>query len=465
MKRTLPSVAALGLMLPLLAACGSGAANGNSKSGAANKQSPGQVIGAVSHIKLPKDVKQQPPAVPAYSKNQAKSSKGQTIVYYGDGVGIGHDMDVVMAQKFAQQTGVHIKIVIKPSNSDQALSTYTRLFSAKSPNIDTMMLDVVWPGTVGSYLLPLDKYLGSRKSQYYSSIIKNDTINGHLIAIPWFADYGLLYYRTDLMSKYHISSPPTTWAQLKTDAMKIQTGERKSNSKFYGFVFQGNSYEGLTCDALEWIASYGGGTIVSNGKVTLNNPKAIAAVQEAGSFVGTISPRDVTTYTETESNNYFDAGNAAFLRNWPYAYAIAQQTPKIAGKVGTAPLPHGPGGKSSATVGGWQIGVSKYSKHQAAAVAWAEYLTSPAVEKWRAINGSFVPSIPSLSSNAAVKKAEPFLATTKSENRVVRPASFYGSKYAQASTIFWQGVNQVLNGSSASSVLPGTAQQLQRLAG
>jgi trehalose/maltose transport system substrate-binding protein len=449
-------------MLPLLAACGSSSANGNNHS-ATNKVGAGNLIGAVVH--LPKDIKQAPPAAPGYVVSQAKAFKGQTVTYYGDGVGIGHDMDVVMAQKFAQQTGVKIKIVIKPSNSDQALSTYTRLFSAKSSNIDAMMLDVVWPGTVGSYLLPLDKYVGSRKSQYYSTIIKNDTIGGHLIAIPWFSDFGLLYYRTDLLKKYNISGPPATWAQLKADATKIQTGEQKTNKKFYGFVFQGNSYEGLTCDALEWIASSGGGTIVTNGKITLNNPKAVSAIQTAASWVGTISPRDVTTYTETESNNYFDAGNAAFLRNWPYAYAIAQQTPKIAGKVGTAPLPHANGGKSSGTVGGWQLGVSKYSKHQGAAVAWVEYLTSPAIEKWRAVNGSFVPSIPSLSANAAVKKAEPFLATTKSEVRVVRPATFYGTKYNQASNIFWQGVNQVLNGSQASSVIPGTAQQLQRLGG
>jgi trehalose/maltose transport system substrate-binding protein len=450
MKRVLPTLGVIAVLIALLATGVSGASARNSAAG---------------KIKLPKDIKQQPPAVPGYVTKVAKGHKGETIIYYGDGVGIGHDMDVVMAKKFQQQTGIKVHIVIKPSQSDQALSTYTRLFSAKSPNIDAMMLDVVWPGTVGSYLLPMDKYLGSRKSQYYSTIVKNDTIGGHLIAIPWFSDFGLLYYRTDLFKKYNISGPPTTWDQLKSDAEKIQAGERKSNSKFYGFVFQGNSYEGLTCDALEWIASSGGGTIVQNGKVTLNNPKAIAAIQRAASWVGTISPKDVTTYTETESNNYFDAGNAAMLRNWPYAYAIAQQTPKIAGKVGTAALPHEGNGKSSGTVGGWQIGVSKYSKHQAAAAAWALYLTSKPVEIWRAVNGSFVPSMPSLSNNSAVKKAEPFLATTKNEVRVVRPASFYGTKYNQASNIFWQGVNQVLTGAQASSVIPGTAQQLSRLAG
>ena len=57
-------------------------------------------------------------------------------------------------------------------------------------------------------------------------------------------------------------------------AKKIQDGEQKTNPNFAGFVFQGNAYEGLTCNALEWIASAGGGHFIDNGKVTINNAKA-----------------------------------------------------------------------------------------------------------------------------------------------------------------------------------------------
>ena len=95
------------------------------------------------------------------------------------------------------------------------------------------------------------------------------------------------------MKKYHIAKPPTTWAQLTADAKKIQTGEKKSNKNFWGFVFQGNSYEGLTCNAAEWIASFGGGSFISpNGKVTVDNKKAIAALKLAQSWVGKISPKE-----------------------------------------------------------------------------------------------------------------------------------------------------------------------------
>ena len=58
---------------------------------------------------------------------------------------------------------------------------------------------------------------------------------------------------------------------------KIQDGERQGGKRdFQGFVFEGKASESLTCNAIEWIYSFGGGTVVdSKGKVTINNPNAI----------------------------------------------------------------------------------------------------------------------------------------------------------------------------------------------
>ena len=121
-------------------------------------------------------------------------------------------------------------------------------------------------------------------------IIRNNTINGKLVAMPWFGDFGILYYRTDLLRKYGYSSPPKTWAQLGVMAKKIQDGEQASNPNFYGFVYQGNAYEGLTCDGLEWLASSGGGNFIDNGKASINNPRAVAILNLQRSWVGNITP-------------------------------------------------------------------------------------------------------------------------------------------------------------------------------
>ena len=79
-------------------------------------------------------------------------------------------------------------------------------------------------------------------------------------------------------------------------AKKIQDGEQASNPNFYGFVYQGNAYEGLTCDGLEWLASSGGGNFIDNGKASINNPRAVAILNLQRSWVGNITPRGVTTY-------------------------------------------------------------------------------------------------------------------------------------------------------------------------
>ena len=137
--------------------------------------------------------------------------------------------------------------------------------------------------------------------------------------MPWFGDYGILYYRTDLLKKYGYSSPPKTWTTLFQMAKKIQDGERGSNPNFSGFVFQGNAYEGLTCNALEWIASAGGGQIIDNGKVTIDNAKAAAVLEHYRRPNRQDRRRSgVTTYQEDETQHAFVNGDAAFMRNWPY---------------------------------------------------------------------------------------------------------------------------------------------------
>jgi trehalose/maltose transport system substrate-binding protein len=409
--------------------------------------------------------KDKAPAVP----NPDKSYSGQEIIYYGDTVGLGAELDQALAKAFTADTGINVKIVPKPQNATENYSTYQRFFQAQSPDVDVMMLDVIWPGAFGQHLVDLGPKLGEQAKLHYPGIIENNTVDGHLVAMPWFGDFGMLYYRTDLLQKYGYSKPPETWDDLQAYAQKIQDGEKASNANFVGFVFQGNAYEGLTCDALEWIASNGGGNIIENGKVTLNNPQAIEILNKAKGWVGTIAPKGVTSYQEEDARNVFQAGNAAFMRNWPYAYAAAKTPDKdgkvsvIADKFDVAPLPHGPNGKSAGTVGGSQIAVSKYSKHQDAAVEFTRYLTSKEVQTWRAVVGSFVPTRPDVASDPQVLQAEPFLKNLADVERVTRPSVYLGQDYNEGSTAFFQGVSQILNGQDAATVVPQIQQRLEAL--
>src|SRR5437762_2805192 len=260
-----------------------------------------------------------PPKVPNAAAIKAKYH-GQKITFVGDSVGGLHARDLALAKRFQKDTGIKVNVVPHPAASDASFAQLARNFSSKSSAFDVMMVDVVWPGAFAPYLVNLKPKLGKAAKAHVAGIIQNDTIGGKLVAMPWFGDYGILYYRSDLLKKYGYSAPPKTWTQLFAMAKKIQDGEKKSNPNFSGFVFQGNAYEGLTCDSLEWIASSGGGHFIDGGKATINNPKAASILNLFRANIGKTTPRGVTSYQEGETHTAFIDGNAAFMRNWPYAY-------------------------------------------------------------------------------------------------------------------------------------------------
>jgi trehalose/maltose transport system substrate-binding protein len=238
---------------------------------------------------------------------------------------------------------------------------------------------------------------------------------------------------------------------LTDAARRIQARERAAGrTRLWGYVWQGRAYEGLTCDALEWVHSFGGGSFVdAEGKVTADNPRAAAALTLAASWVGTITPPGVLNYTEEEARGVFQSGDAVFMRNWPYALALANgRGSKIAGRVGVAPLPHGPGGRSTATLGGSQLAVSRFSRVPRAAIGLLRALTGAAEQKRRALKGGFNPTIERLYRDAELAEAIPeldklhaiFLAA------VARPSAVTGRRYNQVSNEIWNAVHDVLAG-------------------
>lgn len=354
------------------------------------------------------------------------------------------------AARWAKKTGNTVKIFESPNLTNDRLGLYQQQLAARSSDIDVYQLDVVWPGLLAQHFVDLKgKVPAAEVNAHFKGIIDANTVNGKLVAMPWFTDAGLMYYRTDLLKKYGFKSAPKTWTELAMMAKKIQDGEQKTNKAFTGFVWQGKNYEGLTCDALEWVVSFGGGTIVdAKGNITINNAQAAKALDTAASWIKSISPAGVTTYAEEEARGIFQAGNAAFMRNWPYAWALGQgDDSKVKGKIGVAPLPSG-GSRNAATLGGWQLGVSSYSKNQAAAIDLVRYLASPAEQKIRAIEGTYNPTIAALYKDKDILKANPFFGSLYDvfTSSVARPSGPTKGKYNQVSQAFSTAVSDVLNG-------------------
>lgn len=374
-------------------------------------------------------------------------------------------------EEWAKKTGHTVKLFTPPQSTTDILALFRQMFAAKSADLDVINVDVVWPGMIKDHLLDLRPYTGGAEKAHFPAIVANNTVDGKLIAMPWFTDAGLLYYRKDLLDKYG-EKAPTTWEELAATAKKIQDGERKAgNADMQGFVFQAKAYEGLTCDAVEWLTSYGGGNIVdASGKVTVNNPGAVQALKTAASWIGTIAPTGVLNYGEEDARGVFQNGNAVFMRNWPYAWSLGNgKDSKIAGKIGVSALPKGgANGKNAATLGGWQLAVSKYSKAPKEAADLVMYLTSPAIQKERAIKGSYNPTIPALYQDKEVLAAAPFFGSLYEvfTSAVPRPATATGLKYNEVSAAFWNATHDVLSGKDSAEAslkkLEGKLNQIKR---
>lgn len=375
------------------------------------------------------------------------------------------------AEIWAKKTGNEVKIVSTPNSATERLALYQQIFAAQSKDIDVFQIDVVWPGLLAKHLLPLgSSFTPEELEMHFPAILANNTIKGELVALPWFTDAGLLYYRKDLLEKYS-KTLPSTWQELAETAKAIMDKERAAgNDKFWGFVYQGLAYEGLTCAALEWVDSFGGGAIVdpNDGKITINNPKAAEALSWAAATVNMISPQGVLTYQEEEARGVFQSGNALFMRNWPYAWALMQADgSSVKDKVGVAALPKGgTEGKQTGALGGWELGVSKYSAHPAEAIDLIRYLSSAEEQKRRALAFAFNPTIMALYQDKEILAANPFMGQLYDTfvNAVARPSKITGEKYNQVSSAFFNAVHAVLsNKQDATTALKELDRTLNRL--
>ncbi len=380
--------------------------------------------------------------------------------------GPGAPFDQACCDKFAEATGATVNYIKGAESATERLTFLLQTMAAQSSDIDVAQIDVIWPGIFASHAVDLTDQVGD--IGFFDRIMENNTVDGKLVGLPWFTDAGLLYYRTDLLEKYGYSAPPETWDELTEMAQTIMDGEVADNSAFTGFTFQGGAYEGLTCNALEWQFSNGGGTIIdSDGSVTVNNDQAKGAFELAASWVGTIAPEAVTGYMEEDSRAVWQGGNCAFHRNWPYAYVLSAADDSVIKDVFNItqlPMGSGDGASHAATLGGWQMFVSNYSQNQDAAKAFAAYMVSPELQKARAIERSALPTIGDLYQDADILAANPFfgdLYDTFATGSVARPSTASADLYGEVSQVYFTGVNEILTGSDVNEKVDSISSDLE----
>jgi multiple sugar transport system substrate-binding protein len=314
-------------------------------------------------------------ALPAAACSGPDTGGPVEVVFPGSAVGAEAE---VLQRQLVRFMDEHpdIRVVQRrtPDAADQRHQLYVQWLNAGASQPDILQLDVVWTPefAAAGWILPLERFAPDTAA-YLPASLEADRWDGRLYALPWFIDVGMLYWRTDLMGE-----PPTSLVELRRTAERA----RDRGDVEHGFVWQGARYEGLVTVFLEHVGAFGGSLMGADGSVHVDEEPAVRALtwmRDAVWDVRTV-PRATLTWHEEETRFAFQNGQAAFMRNWPYAWSLLEgdEDSRVAGHVGIAPMPGMPGGAPTAALGGGQLAINANTDHPEAAWAVIEYLTRPA---------------------------------------------------------------------------------------
>ena len=320
----------------------------------------------------------------------------------------------------ARRPGVRVRTEALPSSSDEQHLFYVINLRGGSRDFDVFALDVIWVAEFAraGWLADMTSvFPPAEQREFFDGPTQAARWRERVYAVPWFMDAGLLYYRKDLLAR-HGFAPPQTWEQLARAARAISARE----PGVHGFVWQGKQYEGLVCNGLEYMWS-AGGEVLRAGRVALDSPANRRALGFMRSLLAEgVSPDLVLTATEEPARRIFGSGRAVFMRNWPYAWTLFQQPASpVKGRVGIAPLPHFAGQRSAATLGGWQLGVNRHSRHVEEARAFVRFMTSAQAQRRLARDYGLNPARRAPYRDPALLAAQPHLAELRAIFELARP--------------------------------------------
>ena len=326
----------------------------------------------------------------------------------------------------------NVKILELPEDAGEQRRLQIQRLQAESAECDVLGTDVIWTAEYAAqnWLLDVSDFISQNGDKFIKSTVDTTEYEGKNFAVPFNSNAGFIYYRTD-----EVDQAPETWEDLYKQA---QQGN--------GVVYQGFRYEGLTVNFLELVYSAGGSVLSEDGKeATADSPEVKDALQfMADGIKNGAAAKANTTYKEEESRRAFESGNATFMRNWPYAYALGKDS-KIADNFDISTFPGYKGNEGAGVLGGYNLAVSAYSKNPEGSLAFIEFATEPEQQKLMATEASLPPTVTETYDDPAVKKAMPFAEDLRTaiEQAQPRPVS---PVYPQISEAIYNNVYAALQG-------------------
>jgi multiple sugar transport system substrate-binding protein len=330
-------------------------------------------------------------------------SAGPAVLTFS-GSSVGREGDVIKLQleRFAR---AHPQITVElrptPDAADQRHQLFVQWLNARATDPDVLQLDVVWTPefAAAGWIAGLDRFHSSTDS-FFATAIAANRWRGALYSLPWFIDVGMLYRRTDIV--------PRAPQDLQTLVRLAKDAQREHGVPF-GFVWQGARYEGLVTVFLEHLGAFGGAILDDAGRVVVDSAAAERALRFMRDtiYADAIVPPAVLTWQEEQTRLAFESGQAVFMRNWPYAYALLDDRSQssVAGRFAVTSMPPAHGGMATAALGGSALAINAFSEQPDAAYALIDYLLQPEQMLERARIAGQYPTRPALYETAALADA------------------------------------------------------------
>lgn len=192
--------------------------------------------------------------------------------------------------------------------------------------------------------------------------------DGSVSAIPSFMDVLIFFYRKDVFQDKGLR-PPQTMAEMEEIAKKLH-----APPAMYGIVYRGlKNANAATWDGM--LYNLGGDMLTKDGRANLTSKEAVATTEYYVRLLRSYGPPGVVKFNWYECSSAFSQGQIAMYYDG-VNFANIWEDPtksKVAGKVGYAVFPRGPGGQYAASfMPGMSI--SRFSRNKEAAwyfVQWA----------------------------------------------------------------------------------------------
>lgn len=335
------------------------------------------------------------------------SNTNVAVIHYADYI---TDTLMDLIEKFNKENEGNIKVIpinlpFSKFSTNERKELLARSLRSKSDQIDVFAVDIIWVYRFAKWAEPLGKFFSTvQREKTIRYTMESCYYNDQLVAMPFKVDLSTMFYRKDILKSlpdfelYEKELQNSiTWERF----INLKKSINISDKPFY--TFAADSYEGLVCSYIEAILNQDR-DFFARGQVNFSREESKKALELLVDLVNKyeMTPKAAINFTEYLCHNYFIKNDGLFLRSWPtfineYDEFITDTT--INYELVPVPMPHFEGFKHANMFGGWNLMISKFSRHKSESVKFINFLLEESSQIELFVNDGSIPVLKNIFEN------------------------------------------------------------------